>query len=417
MVQTKSTDTVSSEKSKESTQQGTSAESRTASVEPSENIPPTFSEESTQLLAQEVGAEETTQELTQIVATARYVSETPPILSSVSLEPQPGPSGKRVSSSADESTNSDEGQRSSDRPWGRFVRQTGRKSTTPIREVVPTHRPPILEEDSSDEEGYYTVKSIKSHRGKPPKREFLVQWTDLSETWEPESHCDGAVNLINAYCNRKRLEKSKLKPRGEVGYSGDVVPIKENWATIADILEKAAIYGNKRAIQPEEFVKLGKQDAIYVVQIGNHCFVVLYYHQRKLAIVADDGNLFEKDEVAQQFIASEFRGIDIKSVPFTGQNRTNRCASSAVGIILDFQIAHSKGEIPKEVKPSRLIFERVNSVLHKVDSAKTTSWTPINEQRIGITCPKCGKNYRYAKNRNVLNLHRCQDPKEEKGGL
>lgn len=327
--------------------------------------------------------------LSHDVASEQIVSQNIPTTAE-DIVPQAGPSGKQPRSE-------------------RFVRQTSRKSTTPIRDVQPRRPRRVLSDDSSseDEEGYSRVRRILNHRGKVPKREFLIQWYDKSESWEPEKNCDGCVNLLNAYCNLKRVERSKLKQKGKAGYSGEGPLIRDNWATVQDVLERASRYGNKNAIQPEEFTKRGKEDAIYVMQMGEHCFVILYYVDKKLALIADGDNLYEQDEVAQEVMRAEFHGIQVKSIPFVGQNRSSRCASSAVGIIIEFQSAHMKGEIPVLLKPSRVNFERINNSLHKVESEKVTPWIPIHLQAKGVTCPKCGKNYRYARNRNVLNKHKC----------
>ena len=177
--------------------------------------------------------------------------------------------------------------------------------------------------------------------------------------------------------------------------------------SLEEIVNKATIYGKKEYLQPALYIRKPTQDAILVMQIGIHAFVVLYYSARKLAIVADGANLYATDELAKTVIESEFTGEEVVNIPFYGQNRTNRCASSAVAIVLEFQKIHRSGEVPKEVRPTKVMFERLNQVLHKVDTPVTTGWQPINTQKIGVTCDKCGKHYRNAKNRNVLNKHKC----------
>lgn len=47
-----------------------------------------------------------------------------------------------------------------------------------------------------------------------------------------------------------------------MGYSGVGELIEDNWATIPDVLQRASIYGNPTALQPQEIVKRGNEDAI-----------------------------------------------------------------------------------------------------------------------------------------------------------
>jgi hypothetical protein len=149
-----------------------------------------------------------------------------------------------------------------------------------------------------------------------------------------------------------------------------------------------------------------KDDAILVLQIGIHCFVILYYHDRKMAIVADGGNIYASDQLAQRVIQSEFKGVNIINVPFYGQNRSNRCASAAVGIIIEFQKLHNRNELPCEVRSTKVVFERIKRVMHKVDTPKVTPWEPINVRSFGITCPSCGKHF--SKGQKSWNLEHSQ---------
>lgn len=135
--------------------------------------------------------------------------------------------------------------------------------------------------------------------------------------------------------------------------------------------------------------------------------MILYYHNLKLAIVADGANLYHEDEVAKKVVASEFAGIEIINSIFLGQNMDNRCDSSAVAIVLEFQKLQMKKEIPAELRPPKVTFERINNVLHKVETERITEWKPIDQRQKGVMCPRCAKNFRNAKNRNILNFHKC----------
>jgi len=78
-------------------------------------------------------------------------------------------------------------------------------------------------------------------------------------------------------------------------------------------------------------------------------------------------------------------------VRFEVQNRDDRCGSAAASIIIEFWKTHDRGGIPVELTPERVTYQRVGRALHKVQTPKITSWAPIQEQKIGVECPRCGK--------------------------
>lgn len=193
-----------------------------------------------------------------------------------------------------------------------------------------------------------------------------------------------------------------------MGYSGKQTPIKSNWATVSRILDQVRIHG-KDTIQPEEFQSLKPRDGLFIKQIGQHCFAILYYHDIKTVLVTDGLNSYYEDEFARQVIETEFKGCKIEVIPFHGQNQDNRCASATAAALIEFQRVYRTKLIPIELIPAKSTYARIQAVLHKIDTNKITGPVMINEQLKGVTCQLCGRNFRHAKNRNVLNFHKCKE--------
>jgi hypothetical protein len=268
---------------------------------------------------------------------------------------------------------------------GRRIRQTCRKSTATPSPSTSGRRQAV--DPYKDSDGYAEVTAIVGHRGSEKNREFQIQWADNSLEWVKWKDCDGCVDMIKLYCRTKRIVAPKdltyKKGCGFVGSDEDMV--EENWASLDDILERAKSYGNRCALQPFIYKKVPNHDAIMVTQIGNHCFVILYYHDKRIAIIADGLNVFSKDDFAQRVIRSEFDGINVINIPFFGQNRANQCASSAVAIIIELQKAHQHDAIPSELRPERVTYQRIVNSLHPVEEPALQKFKSIDQQQKGVT--------------------------------
>jgi hypothetical protein len=316
------------------------------------------------------------------------------------------PSHEPISSSSDSSSDEEVIEQQVDRPATRGAprqmqpsgsgttrRSTARKSTAAIdkapsrrsRSTVSTEAVDPLK----DSDGYAEIKDIIGHKGAGPKREFQVMWTDDTIEWVKEKDCDGCVYQIKLYCRAKNLPAPTIKYRKGCGHADDNEEVEEAWASIGEILGRAHIYGDKDSLQAVEFRDRPNEDAILAMQIGNHCFVILYYHSRNIAIIADGSNAYQTDSFAQRCIKMEFEGVNLINIPFHGQNKSNRCASSAAIIIIEFQKYYNRDLLPTEIVPTKVVFERVQRSIHKVETTKTVGWTPINMQKFGITVRWC----------------------------
>jgi len=157
-----------------------------------------------------------------------------------------------------------------------------------------------------------------------------------------------------------------VQPAG--GSSGQNEPVTENWVTAKQVSEKISIYGKADGLQPYLHEKLHPWDSIYLEQIGAHFFAVMYLHDRKLALVADGLNSLPEDEDAMSILQDDFAPATIQVVRFNGQNRDDRCGSAAVAIVIEFQKIYGRDELPSELWPEKVTYNRVQAAMHKVDT-------------------------------------------------
>jgi len=209
------------------------------------------------------------------------------------------------------------------------------------------------------------------------------------------------------YCNKNGLPQTKILPPPG-GSAGLTETAKDNWITADQVIQKVATYGRPDAIQPYVYEHKHSWDALYLDQVGEHFYGVLYLHSRQLALVADGSNSIPQDIEAMEILQEDFAPATLKLVKFMGQNRDDRYGAAAAAILIELQKAYEKQELPTELYPEKAIYGRIERSLHKVKTPKITAWKPIHEQRIGTSCPKCGQKLRRAKSRGFLNLHSCK---------
>lgn len=256
----------------------------------------------------------------------------------------------------------------------------------------------------------YVVESIIGHSGEPPEREFCVQWeVDGSSTWLAEKECNSCIELIKIYCLEQGIAETTLTPEPGCGMTAEETPIKANWATIEQICEKINKYGKPKSLRAEVLKgQVLERDMLLVKQVASHCHVILYTHKNRVAYIADGGNTSQDCPLIAKILKYELPNTKIIHKEYRGQRETNQCASSAILIGIEFQKAHDKGEEPDNVMhPEKQTQKRLERVLHKQAGKRLQKWTPIHLQKKGVTCNKCGKNWPKAKNRNMLNLHKC----------
>lgn len=260
-----------------------------------------------------------------------------------------------------------------------------------------------------DDEGYAEIANILDWRmTSGNSRQFLVEFIGETEhSWLDEDCLDGCVSKLQLFCRVANIDQTKIVYKTGCG-SSNARQNKNNWATVPEILDLIGIYGHKDSIKPSRFNGLRKRDLLCLMQVGEHCMVVLYLAASKTCFVADGTNLYRKDPTTYQLVNSQLQhALCIKSLVFNGQLEDDHCASSAAGIAIEFQRLYRSDELPEEeLKVPKSIMDRLRARLHKEPGPKIRPWQPISRIGWKVSCSKCGKKFR-TKNRAALNLHTC----------
>lgn len=271
----------------------------------------------------------------------------------------------------------------------------------------------ILSSDGkTDDDDYASVLAIVNWRLVGRKREFLVRFKKGNqELWLPEKQLDGCIELLSSFCTREGIEPTKLKRWHQECGADASRPWNNpaNYAPLELIIAKVKTYGNPDHVQPQIFTRLGKKDAIYLLQIGEHAFAALWLAAPMIAIVADGSNLAYQDAETRGKIKRALAGAnEIRFIFFLGQTQGDHCASSAAALAIEFQriVARGPAELPRQIKPCASLMMRLRASLHKASGKSINPPTSIINQIIGVRCPKCGKRVR-GKTKSALNFHIC----------
>lgn len=119
-------------------------------------------------------------------------------------------------------------------------------------EIAPA--PEDETDGDTDEEGHATIVKILDFKilGNG-RRVFKVQFKKGEEIAElPEKNLNGCIDLLNEFCDLKKIRRTKMEYSEEnCGSSNSKFKVKENWASIQDIIEAANIYGRKDGLKFE----------------------------------------------------------------------------------------------------------------------------------------------------------------------
>lgn len=272
-----------------------------------------------------------------------------------------------------------------------------------------------LEKKCEKEREYYEVKEIVSHKietiyragTKRVFRKFGVKWRAVrgmfpeSISEEPESHLDGCIDLLQAYCIDNGLELSKITPI--FGASKVAKANRKNWMNWEQI-ESAFNWIKSRnhlcEIKVEKFSHFGKDDGIYFFPLAHHIFVFLYYAKENKCFVSDGGNLFNEKK---EEIESEYPDIQFFHVPFLNQTKIDHCGSSAVMIANDFAQKYKSKSMPEKLKAPPTIKQLLAKRFHKAKSELDAEYNIGNLLKLN-NCRFCNKSFN-KKNVRARTMH------------
>lgn len=278
-----------------------------------------------------------------------------------------------------------------------------------LRDITNEQQDDDSSEYSTDEEGYSGVKAIvdgKKKRG--GKRVFRVLFRDKTLKWIPEENLDRSITLLQNFCRSAKMSPTRLKYDTRVGASSLKDANTENWATLGEIMRMVEVYGHKDGLEVKVFEdELGKHDCIYLIQIGFHCYTALFIASSGRCFVSDGENTFTNVASSRRLLLSKLTGArNLRYVAFSGQSEKDHCASSAAAIAIEFQRLYKSGESINIIQAPKTTLQRIRKQLHKEAGDKLVGWEPVRLRKIGVDCPKCGKNFK-GNNRSVLNFHQC----------
>lgn len=230
--------------------------------------------------------------------------------------------------------------------------------------------------------------AIQDVKMAPSGRSFLVKYrSNESEEWLREKHLDGCVDLLTRFLEKNNLEPTKLTPKQKVGSSESSNANQANSVYIKDAVCAANTYGLRGELRVTAFEKLGNQDSITLLQVGAHCYAILYCARTKHCFVADGENTLLNNAASRRLVFSKLSGAKVITfIRFDGQREKNYCGSSAAGIATEFQRIYKSGEKMASIKTPDTTMASKKKVLHKYRDEKINRWQHINEQTWKATC-------------------------------
>lgn len=262
----------------------------------------------------------------------------------------------------------------------------------------------------TDEEGYAEITKVVAHKGTGENLRFQVEFRkDKSLKWLSYKHCDGALTLVNEYARLKSIPVPlNLKHKYPSGATSTTNAIKELWVSTDKIVQVIKTYGDKSGIQPEVFTKLAQKDGLFVLQVGQHCFAVIFLANKKICILADGQNTFIDSKRTRALVLTALEGAEyVEAITYLGQLESDKCGGSCAAIAIELQRLYKTKNWPSEIQPSTSIKKRVNDSLYKEQGRKLNPPKTLQGNKFRAQCENCGTTFP-TKNRGALNLHRCK---------
>jgi len=248
---------------------------------------------------------------------------------------------------------------------------------------------------------YYDVEEIVASKIRDRKRIFRVKWKGYAarnNTWEPEEHLDGALDILQQYLREHKLPCSTMTAL--LGASSPALEPedynKDNWTSLDEVEHQIRTFRTCRGFQSplvvERWTKFGQDDAIYLFDFQLHCYVLLWIAKEQFAYIADGANLFKTNKELRDGIKWELGKPKLIPLSFDQQTAVDHCGSSAVLIALTMMNLYKTKDFTQLIVSPRLR-AMVISRMHKFPSQKLDS-RPIIRFKIKHTCSRCNKHFR-----------------------
>lgn len=262
---------------------------------------------------------------------------------------------------------------------------------------------------------YFEVEKIVNHRTKTvdglATRQFLIKWFGYrARTWEPESHLDGSLDLLQKYLRDKKMPLSTVEAL--LGSTSSITGDVRNWQPMSRVLSMIGSLRNMQSYKTTLRVKPLKSNTstsklnsgsnkIYLLPLMNHCYVIL--RVSNITYIADGQNNYINNKAHQKCVNSIMQTTLIP-VRYDSQYRADQCATSAVVITLEFMRAYRNNSIPDCLVAPKAIKARITKRFHEFPCAPLDFRPSYQKLPQHKKCPHCGKTYR-KNGMKALNLH------------
>lgn len=277
----------------------------------------------------------------------------------------------------------------------------------------------------TDDEGTRHIKDILAWENcideKSRKtRRFKVNFrkNPEEEDWYLERDLKDCSVLMEYFCAKMEIEEPEwlklMTPEArKVGhFNSRKKGNRNNYASIKEIINKVSQYSDNDSQPIQQFEEFkSDRDGIYLLPIGEHCFVIVYFVERNLAVISEGGSAYFLDSRLRRTLLMKIKPIrKFNYVQFPQHSGSDHCASSAIAICIEFQRMLRNRVIPNFIRAPATLLNRVKKVLHKEPTQSLTGRITIQERLKAqrLQCAKCGKKLNpKLKNRGFLNLCKC----------
>lgn len=257
--------------------------------------------------------------------------------------------------------------------------------------------------DKEKKAGYWVAEAIVGHRPSPAVEEYRIKWQGFGpsfDTWEPPKHLDGAIELLDAYhkANKDLVRPSVVKKVG----STSLAPSKPDlWLSVDRVIscikgKLATIFRSRTQIPILEFGShLGDEDALYILALEHHAFVILYFADLDYCIIGDGENSYYDDPSAQAVINDLLGNPNTRGIQFLNLYRDEECGASAILIGLELLRIYHSSKIPPSQWPQ--IINVPNDLRNKIRTREyggekfplLPNVVPNISKRVHLKCDYC----------------------------
>ena len=166
-------------------------------------------------------------------------------------------------------------------------------SLTRWKQRVPDHEKRI-----EKRKHYHTVEKIFDYHEDREEntRYFLIRWkgcTDKDDTWEPEDHLDGCIDLLQRFCRQRKISLSRIT--AYYGCSNLEQYNENNWVSIATLTSSYKKFETRVAkdikLPIQQFRnRISSYDCLLLYPENFHLYTIVYYRSARLCVVADGTN-------------------------------------------------------------------------------------------------------------------------------